>query len=509
MPSDESEELDVAVPADLAAGGEVGALTETLRGAVGQLWQELGLRSPPDVVITAGSDRGPAAVTLASGPLPVSARTRELVLLAATGALRSAAEPSDVEDLLRARMVGSDPVGCQYIMTSLVDAALRASTGRLIRREAAQLAEEIISRARPRGSAPGLDIVAHGIGLAADLGVAPSQYRTDRDIEFRDARDAYDVCEVLVDLADSAGNLSPRIEMSAATLRRLSTSPAVTGGLNSWPQGIFATSDLRHYGLSVPEVALHTANDLEDGRFRTSLGPVRCTPHLVLPDHVRVVNDGNPDAAQQLDPLYGDRWSVIDVSDPAAQQGGFGPAAFLARSLHGDIKRHMGLWAMSPASDPQWPPFRGALGDQMGRRAKSVLRWLLADGAAVENVSPLIEGIAACLAAGDESAAAMVESARAALGGAVLGLAPTNVDVDAFPLDDAAISQALQSDSAMALLDHHPQLLTSTGQIAVTCPAGVRAEVQRLLRPLSDVVMVCTADELRGTILSAAEALAR
>jgi hypothetical protein len=180
----------------------------------------------------------------------------------------------------------------------------------------------------------------------------------------------------------------------------------------------------------------------------------------------------------------------------------YDPAALVIRAVYAELCLRLAWWT------PGWlpalaegGPFSGALLARLRERVRPVLQWLAADGAALRHEEPVLEGMVASFAHGDDAVPTLVSAARQVLSSAVLGAAPSLVDMDVLPLDPTTADEAIRTNSLAPLLERHPELLSAAETLVVVAPAVVRATLQRLLRPLRDVLLVAAVEEVQDAAL--------
>ena len=521
MPA-EPRELRVRVDAEVADGQRLAATRESVVATVEQAWSAFGLVGGVRIAVEAGMASRIVDVELGGEPLALSARTARQVVVAGTGELRRRSEPDDHVEWMRARLGDSGAPEAANLLAGLVHATLVAGIPALVAADASRLARERLPSSDPRP----VERAAAIIALAGELGVAPSQLDLDElAIVASKAEGEYGRHQACDELVRNAvyERLSPVLEMTRATLRRLTTGPRPLGGkllsgadpAPGRPRAEF-DSVSEGFNVTLPSLRLRIADDILDDRLRVRFGSVATAEHLVLPDgHVAVEGmPGEPprstDEPVYYDPVFGGAWPVspADDGDGATWESRrYGPAELAVRCVRAELQRRVAWWVPEDALEVQWGYVSGALGDRLRLRIPLLRRRLLADGVAARDSGPIIEALVGAELDGDASVASAARRARAQLGGAVLGPAPVNVRVRVLRLEPDTLAEATSSNSVAPLLREHPDLATTTGVTVVLCAQQHRSDVQRLVRSLADVVLVATPEEVEDTVLETVPAL--
>jgi hypothetical protein len=492
-------------------------VVEAAQEGLTEVWSELGLASRPAVHLDAGLEGPLAGVVLDGQPLVLSAKRRQAIAVAVSGEPHRAGEPSDAESFVSGRAREATAEGRRELVASLLCATIRGAMGAVVAGEAEALASSWL----PTGSAGLAALAARTLTLAAELGVPPSHLNAFllSAAAGDSGHDPYRICETLVSDAVISGRLSPVLEFSRSTLRRLTlSSQPLRSSLmadDNWTVGMprmIRYDSVRLYGILLPDVALAVADDLADDRYRVRFGRLRTACQLVLAEGSVAVDTSQPGpedpsrGAYHVDPLYGGSWPVFEGSVPQQPVGTssvpYDPAALVIRGLYAELCLRLAWWR--PDSVPalaEGGPFSGALLERLRRDVRPVLRWLAADAVTMRHGEPVLEGMVASYALGDDAVPTLVSTARQVMNAAVLGLAPSFTDMDVLSLDPATIDKAIHADSLAPLLQRHPELLSTVETFIVAAPAAVRATLQRLLRPLGDVLLVAAEGELEDAAL--------
>lgn len=485
--------IEVGMPPALRRGSATSELMKKLSEVVEFVWSELELPSKPRVAVT---DRTPGSVTLDGRPVPVSARRIEQAVLAGSSVARQPGEVGTPRELLIQRLNCPDPDAAANVAACFLDVTLRAGAAGFVRAESMAIAQRLILAIGDR--APQLEVMSDAVACAADQGVIPCQL--DREVDL-----AGDGAELGLDalserLIRSWVDVPPRpvIEANPATLRRLTTGGRTLRSPLDFMKELFA-----NYGVRLPAASLGVTDQPESiVRFR--FGNVRTAAHLVLPD-TQVVVMTPPDtlpsssgARPFVDPAQGEVWSLVDLPVDQAwpQEYLLDPTAVVTRSLLAEMKTRLPLWAPTLTELPGFNWSR-IVGERLQPdEVNGALRRLLCAQASVHLLSRLTEGIVTAAAEGTRGSAAITARLRSFLGPAVLGPLTASSDYTLIEIDRPLAREAIESESAAPLLDRHPALATRTRQFVVTCPDQWRREVECLLTPLSDIVVVLADEEL-------------
>jgi hypothetical protein len=496
----------------LVAGAQ--PMEAAMEAAIEDGWQQLGLPSSPSTTFSYDADARLADVHVDGRLLAVSGRARHEIAVAATGEPRALDEPAGAEAFVNLRFAGASGEQRETLLCELVRASLRSALAQLVAADA----DEIAHRWSRAGAAVEL------VRLTGRLGIAPSQLRADavREVIASGDDDPLVACDALVDQLGRTDALTPVLELSRATLRRLTLSqtPLRPELLNLSGRPPAAPRNLRAdiakgYGVELPNLRLAIAADVADDRFRVRFGPVRSQLRLVPPDGVYAIEAtpgtrvGEDASAVVLDPVYGHWWPISSQkADPSWVARFHDCAALVVRGLAAELERRRAWWAPRSPEELGEPWYMAEpLYGQLRRRLPAVLRWLSASGATVNQGSTVVEGMVAALADGEDSVAAMVRSAREMLRGAALGPVLHDCAVTPVALDPAAVRAALEAEDAGPLLASVPELLDSVGMTVLECGAEERPRVEELLLGLDDTVRVASEHELRGAAFAAPAAV--
>lgn len=438
---------------------------------------------------------GPIAVRIDGELLPVSSRKMEQALLAGTGSFRRQDEYVAAPELVRNRLAAADPTMAASIVSSLVEAALRAARPAMIRAERVEIASRLMGRADLMGS------LSTAVGLAADLGVN-AVILAEGGID-NPPPEPYAAAEWLVQQCLEREQPEPIIQAEPRTLTRLTTPPRmlraelILGTEPPSPLGV-AHRLYRSYGVTLPVVRLRL-EDERTSQVRFSFGAGgHSAAHLVPSDDLAVVTlpprDLPTPAAPYLDPFLGDSWALVPadlVVDALVGTSGarvLDPAAVVLNSLLAEMATRLPLWA--PTGD--------ALGlDQLGQfeglpmqAISAAVRHLLASRVSLQSDARMKEA-AILLAAARLSAIDQIEAGlRALLGRAVVPPTARTTGVVVVEIDEALATAATVAGSIEILVKARPELLTATSDLIVTVPHPLRRAVELLVRPLADVVVV-------------------
>jgi hypothetical protein len=501
---------------DLLPPREHGGLMEAAYAGLSEVWSELGLLSRPVVHLEEVPGDRLAGVLLDGQPLVLSAKRCQAIAVAVTGEPHRVDEPADVQSFLSKRAREATADSRRELVASLLCATVRGAMAAAVSGEAEALATSCV----PAASARLVPLATRALVLAAELGVPPSHLDPSllSTAIGEPGDDPYRVCDTVVSEAVESGRLSPVLEFNRSTLRRLTLSaqPLRSSLMASedWRLGMprmIRYDSIWHYGITLPDIALGVADDLADDRCRVRFGRLRTPCRLVLAEGSVAVDNSQPALgdrgpdAYHVDPVYGERWPVFEGGGEqplAAFSTPYDPAALVIRAVYAELCLRLAWWT------PDWLPvlaegypFSGALLARLRERIRPVLRWLVADGVALRHEEPVLEGMVASFAHGDDAVPTLVSQARQVLGAAVLGVLPGIVDMDVLPLDPATADEAVRANSLAPLLERHPELLSTAETFVVTAPAAVRASLQRLLRPLKDVLLLAAVEEVQDAVL--------
>jgi hypothetical protein len=500
--------VEVGVPRELRRRSATEP--DGLLAAAQRVWSDLGLPSRPRVVAT---DLPPGTVTVDGRPMALSARRIEQAVLAGSGAMRRPGDPFRPRDLLVERLEALDPSEAQQVVACLVDVALRADVAGLVRAD-----REAIARGRigPGTTARPLGTVSEAIVIAAEHAVVPRPLAGTEDLPGDDAPGGPDtLAERLVRSWLAAAPPTPTVEASAATLRRLTTGPARLrrehmANEARGPRGLMNDLFL-DYGVRPPAVSLRVV-DLPESLVRFRFGECRTSAYLVPADSQAVVTLDPallpPDSVVPFtDPAYGKTWSLVELPvDPEWPQASeLDPAAVVIRALLGEMKTRLALWT------PTWDELQTFAGlwldyDRLNLDdAGAALRWLLSAQGSVHQRARLTEAVIEAAADGVEGPAAVADRLRSRLGRSVLGPLAASISFTPVAVDDALAREAVEKGSSGPLLETFPELTAATDQLVVSSPALWRREVECLLRPLSDTVVVAAEEELAQLPLATSE----
>lgn len=491
--------IEVGVPAQLQRQSPA-ELHEALSRVARLVWSDLDLPSRPKVAVT---DRPAGSVTVDGQLVPVSARHVEQAVLAGSGTARRPGEAGTPHELLMKRVQTSGTPAAVYVLARLLDTALRADLAGLVRADSGTIAQQLTA-ANGRGAAP-LEVVTDAIMLAAEHGIAPRPTDEARD-PLADGIDEWP--DVLSERLARAwlARTPPRpiIEAHPSTLRRLTTGESSLRMQQIAGPGSRGLMDslFLDYGVRPPPVSLRSADQPESVvRFRFGSN---CTPHhFVLPDSQAVLMI-HPDllaprrARPFVDPATGEIWSLVELPlDPAWPRAiVFDPSGLVIRALLAEMKTRLALWSPSWAEIPAFDRAEVNLGLLHLDMASAALRWLLSAQGSVHLVARLAEGVIAAAAEGAIRPAAIAMVLRSFLGRAVIGPLDASSNYTLVEIDGALAREAVKDGSSTPLLGRHPILTAATGQLLVSCPGHGRREVESLLRPLSDTVVVVADEEL-------------
>jgi hypothetical protein len=445
-------------------------------------------------------------VSVDGRPVPVSARRIEQATLAGSGAARGPGEDGAPHDLVARRLEELDPSSAVRLVGCVVDTALRGDMAGLIRAERDAVARGLLEG---RDTAPSrLEDLAEAVALAAEFGVVPGPRADPTSLLRLGAGDGPDLlAEGLTTGWLANAPPQPTIEAHPATLRRLTTGERPLrrdhmANADPGPRGLMNDLFL-DYGVLVPGVALRTA-DLPDSVVRFRFGSCRTAAYLVPDDSQAVLTMDPvllpPDSGARpfLDPAYGERWSLVDLpvdpSWPPASQ--LDPAAVVIRALLAEMKTRLGLW--SPTWD-QLPAFNWPWLDRDRLHldeAEAALRWLLSAQASVHMLARLTEAVIVAAAEEIRGPEAIARRLRSILGKSVLGPLASSPEYRLLWVGEAIASEAVDRRSASPVLEEFKELTRATEQVVVSCPGRWRRELQCLLRPLSDTVLVAADEEL-------------
>ena len=351
-------------------------------------------------------------------------------------------------------------------------------------------------------SAPALEVISEAVSYAAEHGVVPRELDQLGEL-IGDARalESDALCERLIHSRLELSLPRPVIEANSATLRRLTTNGRILRRENSpldYMEVLFSD-----YGVRPPFASLR-ATDQPESVVRFRFGSSSTPAHLVLPD-TQTVLMVHPDklptdsgARPFIDPAYGEVWSLIDLPadvtwPPDAQ---LDPVALLTRSLLGEMKIRLPLWSPTfaelPAFESPWFDDERLHLDE----ANGALRWLLSAQASVHLLPRIMEGVVTAAAEGVRGPTATAARLRSFLGRAVLGPLAASSNYTLIEVNGPVASEAAESGSPVPLLKQHPTLTTATEQLVVSCPRPWRRDVEYLLRPLRDTVVVAADEEL-------------
>ncbi len=508
----ESGDLGVHLPAGVVTGRARDQAVLTVRDCVSSTCRALGLATEPRTEVVWGSGERVAELYLDGKPLPVSTRRRCQVAVTTSGRPHQSSDPPYSEEFVLERAQSGDVDERCALLAALTKAGLHATASTLVASQAQKIA------AARLGDADTGDITraAQILELTAQLRVVPAQIETSvlaKAAALKDT-DPYHACEQVLSSATQSDQLSPVLEFSRATLRRLTSSessPAAgpATGAGSWGGSRGIRQECRNgYGVFLPPFRLAVVSDIAADRFRVRFGSSRTPDHLVLPTaHLAVFEtptaDGADSGMSYLDQLHGGILPILSMTPSSHMSlpatSGFDHAALAIREIYSELRPRLAWWA--PQTLPGIDAFSGDLAARLSSRVAVVLRWLVADGATVFHEGPIIEGMLTSLGDGEPAVQDTIRSTREHLRAAVLGPVPVYDSPHAIDLDDQAVAEAGQSDSAAPLLERHPALVQSIRTVVAICSPDARATVQRLLRSLGDVVLVASTAEVHGTVL--------
>jgi hypothetical protein len=499
-----SPERDVVVHLPDSVGeAERKRLKDSLQLTAVETWAELGLPSAPSVSIdSTGEQLGEVRVD--GRPLPISARRRRRVADAFAPAGPS--ESRDAEAFVRARFDDATEKERAALVQALVRAAAHAAVADLVEMDADALPAPRVLR------------------LAGALGLAPSQVAPEglSSVGADPQQDPHLACETLLATSQSAGLINPVLELSRSTLRRLTASqralrPELFDGSGRLtpgaPRGI-RTHAYSSFGVNLPNIGLAMVDDIRIDRFRVRFGPVRGFDQVVPPDRwtavesVRDFEIAEPVIGEYMDPVNGDWWPVVESTVSASgiwHARYYDPPALVIRALYAELQQRLSWWAPGWLEGDWGWSVSGSLAERLYERLPAVLRWLVAGGATMQPSAPIMEGVVTSMAEGDASVPGMVRRAREKLRGAVLGPLPLETAQTLVHLDPSVTGEALARSSPAPLLATHPELRATTGAVVAVTSADVRADIERLMSPLTDVVRVASDQELAGAVLQTPE----
>ena len=494
-------QVEVGVPPELRKR-RAAELDEELLGVVQRVWSDLGLPSRPQVAVTDGEV---GVVTVDGLPVVVSARRIEQAVLAGSGAARRAGEPLASRELLVTRLEELDPSAAVQVMGCVVDTALRANASGRIRADSEAIAQYLIEAGGT--AAPRLEAVREAVTLAAEHGGIPRPVAGVADLLGDAADEGPDgLAERLVQGWLVEAPPQPTIEAHPATLRRLTTGERRFRREHMAnpraPRGLMNDLFL-DYGVRPPAVSLR-AVDQRESVVRFRFGASSTATHLVLADSQAVLTVSpellppGSGARPFIDPAYGETWSLVELPlNPAWPPAiVLDPAAVVARALLTEMKTRLALW--SPTWE-QLPTFSWAWVDRDRLHldeAGAALRWLLSAQASVHLLARLTEAVVEAAAEGLRGPAAIAGRLRSMLGRSLLGPLDTSFDYTPLGIDSSLASEAIERQSPSRLLNRHPELTSTIGQLVVSVPSPWRRELECLLRPLSDTAVVIANEEL-------------
>jgi hypothetical protein len=503
-----SRTVTVAVPNNLHGEPVQAAVAQ----AVHEVWAEVGLCSRPVVELV---DSTSGDTLLDGHPVLVSARRLESAVLAGGGDTRRPGEGGAPRDLLADRLDAGPPAEAAALLCSVVDTTLRADLACLVRPESEQIAEGLCAPGSWYSRVP-VPVAAEAVQLLAEFGVAPShlpQVGFLPELEPESPVDPLRLCEAIMRGSQSAAQLDPVIELHPETLRRLTSGPRPLRTLlvsGTGPTGAKGMKDelFANYGIRLPAISVR-AVDQPRHVVRFRFGSLRSPAHLVLPDAMtaRIVA-GPPTSTEWVgtytDPLYGEEWVLVeDREPPSGALNEVDPAGLVIRALHSEARVRLAMWAPPAASlfDEFEVPFdREALHLE---EASAALRWLASSQAPLHAVARILEAIISAEARHVTTVLGMVDHLRHALGAALQGSIVNATNWDLVEIDEEAAAAAVGAGAAGPLIEAAPALRTSVRQMVVTCPARWRQGIERLLRPVADVAIVVSAEELQAAPLGA------
>jgi hypothetical protein len=500
-------EVRVDAHPDLTTG--IPRIHDVVEVVAADVWRELGLPSRPRVEVQRSAEHLPVTVAVDGERLPLSARRTLTLTWAAAGRPYQfgAADAHRWLDLIADR----GPRQRVTALAWLVEATLKAALSRLVKWDQDILLPQAVSTAYP--------MAAKGLTLAAELGLAPSQLPLNRvgtDMT-PGVDDPWAWCELIADTAST--HLAITIRLARATLRRITTGPQpLATALFTMPpnpndRGILDALFLQH-GIRAPTLSFEVTDAVPAEVVVFSFGGVGSLPVRLLPDGVEVIKPGRmtPPPADVLgyavDPVYGGPWPVVTAAtaerlgEPTSPER-YGAARFLLRALLGELQCRLACcWHKESASSwwyaasRHWP-----VAADLSVQLDAVFRWLLADRATIQYADPISEGMARGLASGRRSVPDLVAEARLALHGGVLGPVPVEAEMVMIVPAADEVDMCLDGSSPWPLLDRHQGLQLDPRTQVLVVPTAARDRIQRLMRPLADVVLVMATEELSGVVV--------
>lgn len=483
------QRIQVGVP-----DADHGLVADTVRQAAGAVFTDARLLSRAVVELV---DEPVGRIHLQGEPLPISGRRMEQAVLAGSGRVRDPEDGRTPRELALSRFAGADGATKAAVVGSLVDTALRSALPVLVRAERFEIARRLA-----RGPCT-VEAVADAVGLAAEVGVNPVVLDDDG---VRGAPDeAYAAAEWMVQRCLERDPADLVVEAHAATLRRLTTGPEalgaelITGSESSGPFGLVEQLH-RYYGVLAPRVRLRVAHDCPPEQVRFSFGcGGRSAAHLVLPGDVVVVTAApellEPSGAPYLDPFLGSRWSAIGTHCAHLAPGRvLHASALVINALLAEMATRLSLWA--PRDDALSLREVGLDGGVDLPATAAAVRRLLASRVSLRNDLRLKEAAILLAAEGERRIDRTELGLRAFLGRAVV--APTTAstaDGTVVEVLAAVAEDAAATGSARPLLEKHPELAECTQDIVLAVPGRWRHDVEQLLKPLNDVVLVAATEE--------------